>query len=279
TTTAGMFSFTGLRPGNYRLHEQQRDNWRQTAPPGGAHTVTVRSGETATGRDFGNVCLGAVRVTVRDGSTNSTLTGFELRIEEVSVPGILENDPPLPRTTTAGGFEGLLPGSYRVIAFLPDRVYTTSADAMLVNGRWAIVKTVSVARCAPTAVDLSVVTKSMPGRVTGGMRMDVHGGWATAGFEFMTQGGEPRGSLEYQDHARTLNFHTKRIESITVVGNEAWIWGRVDVGGVPERFRLHLVDAGEPGTADRFDLDVAPAYGAGHRQTLFGGNVQVHRGP
>jgi hypothetical protein len=278
TGAGGVYSFSGLRPGTYVLREQLRDGWRQTSPAAGAHTVTVRSNDSVTGRDFGNVCLGGVQVRVRNGTTGQAVTGLEVRAEEVSVPGILQNLPPLPRTTTAGSFSGLLPGTYRITAFLPDGVFTTDPDVALVDGRWAIVKVVGVSECSPTDVGIDVVTGSA-GKVTGGMRMDVPGGFATAGFEFMTQKGEPRGSLEYQDHALGLNLHTSEIDNITVVGNDAWIWGRVALNGVVQRFRLHLVDAGEPGTSDRFELGVAPAYQRGYGQVITGGNVQIHKAP
>ena len=85
------------------------------------------------------------------------------------------------------------------------------------------------------------------------------------------------GSLEYQDHATAMNLHTKRIEQIYVIGNEAWIGGLVDIGGETHRFALHLVDNGEPGRDDRFELLVASGYRAGYDQTIDGGNVQIHK--
>jgi hypothetical protein len=276
TGAGGVYTLAGLRPGTYVGRGQQQDGWRQTAPAAGTHTVTVRSNDVVDDRDFGNVCLADVQVVVHNRTTGANVTGLELRLEEVSVPGILANDPALPRTTTSGGFVGLLPGTYRLTAFLPDGVFTTDPDVALVDGRWAIVKTIIAPECTDARVDLDVVTGS-EGKVTGGMRMDVPGGFATAGFEFMTQKGEPRGSLEFQDHALGLNLHTKLIDNITVIGNEAWIWGRVTVGGVEQRFRLHLVDAGEPGTSDRFELGVAPSYQRGYGQIITGGNVQIHK--
>ena len=48
------------------------------------------------------------------------------------------------------------------------------------------------------------------------------------------------------------------------------------IGATTYGFRLHLVDAGEPGTADRFELLVANGYSAGTGETLDGGNIQIH---
>jgi hypothetical protein len=276
TDDDGRYAFGGLIPGRYVVGEMQRAGWRQSAPASGTHAVTVRSGDIATA-DFGNVCLGTSRVAIAREDTGQPLEGVEVRIEEIAVGGVLANEPPLPRTTTGPPtFADLLPGTYRVVAFLPDRVYTTDADLTLVDGRLAVVKRIEVRECATTAVPIRMFASST-GKVTGGMRMDVPGGFATAGFVFMTRKDEAEGSLEYQDHATGLNLHTKRIEQIYVIGNEAWIGGLVDVGATTYRFSLHLVDNGEPGDDDRFELLVASGYRAGYDQTIDGGNVQIHK--
>lgn len=277
TGTDGGYSFS-VRPGTYTVNELLQAGWRQTAPSGsGTFQRTVISGQVLKGLDFGNVCLGGVAVKPIDDSTGDPLAGVEVRIEEVSVPGILENEPSLPRTTTGTpDFEELLPGTYRVVAFLPEGVFTTDPDAVLVEGRFAIVKEVTVSECETTELPLHFFTQSTPGKVTGGIRITVPDGFATAGFEFMTRRGNPRGTLEYQDHAAGLNLHTDMIEAINVSGDIAWIWGKVEFEGVQQRFRLRLVDAGEPGREDRFELTITPGYEAGQGEPISGGNVQIH---
>lgn len=272
----GRYAFTGLIPGRYEVAETQQGGWRQSAPASGTHAVTVRSGDVVSA-DFGNVCLGTTAVAITREGSGEPLAGVRVRIEEVAIVGVLSNEPPLPRTTSATPtFADLLPGTYRVIAFLPDGVYTTDPDLTLVDGRLAIVKQIAVRECATTGVPLRMFTTST-GKVTGGMRMDVPGGFATAGFVFMTRQGKAEGSLEYQDHATGMNLHTKRIEQIYVIGNEAWIGGLVDVESTTYRFSLHLVDNGEPGADDRFELLVESGYRAGHDETIDGGNVQIHK--
>jgi hypothetical protein len=273
----GSYSFE-VRPGTYTVAEVLRAGWRQTAPGApGSREYTVLSGQAVSGADFGNVCLGGVEVEPIDDSTGEPAAGLEVRIEEVSVPGILENEPSLPLTASgAADFEGLLPGTYRVVAFLPEGVFTTDPDAVLVEGRFAIVKEVTVAECETTDLPVHTFTGSS-GKVTGGVRISVPGGFATAIFEFMVgRDGTPRGTLEYQDHATGLNLHTATIEAVQVAGDVAWIWGKAEVEGTPQRFELRLVDAGEPGTADRFELTLAPDYEAGHDAPIEGGNVQIH---
>ena len=277
TSAEGDYSFS-VRPGPYTVAEAGREGWRQTAPGApGSFERTVISGQEVEGLDFGNVCLGGVDVEPVDDSTGEPLAGLEVRLEEVSVPGILDNEPSLPRETTGTpDFDELLPGEYRVTAFLPEGVFTTDPDAILVEGRFAVVKEVAVGECATTGLPLHLFTQSTRGKATGGVRIDIPGGFATSGFEFMTRAGSPRGTLEYQDHATGLDLHTAQIEAIYVSGEVAWIWGKVDYEGALQRFRLRLVDTGEPGRDDRYELTVAPGYEAGQGETIAGGNVQIH---
>ncbi len=284
TGADGTFRFTGLRPSDqpYIVSETQQDGYRQTAPApaGGTHAVTLHSGQTAGPLAFGNVCLGTASVSVRDTSTGQPVTGAEIRIEEIDVDnGVVTNDPALPRITTDGSFGGLLPGRYRVTMFLPPGQYSIDADTQVVDGRWATVKEITVVACQTTGLNVNTFSRSN-GKVTGGMK-NVPGAFATAGFQFQTgPKGDPRGTLQYNDHAGGgPKLHTNQIGAIYVntERTEAYIWGTVDYEGAALAFRLHLVDLGEPGTLDRFELDVLDAYQAGHGLEIVGGNVQIHR--
>ncbi len=264
----GKFGFAGLRPGTYTVRERQQPGWRRTTPSSGSTTVTVTSGQVAGGVDFGNVCLGAIAVTAPD--------GVAIRVDEVDVPGVLANDPPAPRTASGTAtVPGLLPGTYRVTLTLPDGVFTTDPDLTSLDGKFAVVKTITVAECGTSAVAPAFVT-SQPGKITGGVRIAVPGGFATAGFEFMQRKEGPRGTLEFNDHDRGIDIHTSDITGISVSGPDAYVFGHAVVAGVPYGFRLHLVDAGEPGTGDRFELLLANGYSAGTGGTIDGGNVQIH---
>lgn len=289
TAADGAYAFS-VRPGTYSVNELLQTGWRQTSPGGaGTRSYTVTSGQVVSGADFGNVCLGGAAVAPVDDSTGDPLAGMEVRIEEVSVPGILANDPSLPRTTTGTPtFGDLLPGTYRITAFLPDGVFTTDPDAVVVEGRFAIVKQIAVQECETTGVPLHLFTASTPGKVTGGVKIALGGhfaviggggepGYATSGFEFMSRPGGARGTLEYQDHrSGGPSLHTSTIEAVRIDGDVAFVWGRVSVDGTLQRFRLRLVDAGEPGTDDHYELTLATGYAAGFDETLLGGNVQIH---
>lgn len=276
TAADGGYSFS-LRPGTYTVSELLQSGWRQTTPGGsGSFEYTVTSGQGVEGVDFGNVCLGGVAVEPVDSSTGEPFAGLEVSLEEASVPGILENEPALPRTATgAADFDELLPGAYRVVAFLPEGVFTTD-PVVLREGRFAIVEEVTVDECGTTELPLHLFSQSTSGKVTGGTRIAVPGGFATADFELMTRRGVSRGSFEYEDHATGLHLHTAAIEAISVSGNVAWVWGKAKLEGAQRRFLLRLADAGEPGREDRFELTLAPGYEAGQGEKISGGNIQIH---
>ncbi|HKI65848.1 MAG TPA: SdrD B-like domain-containing protein [Solirubrobacterales bacterium] len=275
TDGEGAFSFS-VHPGTYTVSELLQEGWRQTDPGGeGTRTYTVISGQEVENADFGNVCLGGASISPVDDSTGEPAP-MKVRLEEVSVPGILENDPSLPRTLTgAPTFDELLPGTYRVVAFLPEGLFTTDPDAVPIEGQFAITKEITVNECETAQLPLHLFTGS-DGKVTGGVKIDLPGGFATSGFEFMTKHGEPRGTLQFNDHVAGLTLHTSAIEAIHVDGDTAWIWGKVELDGGIQRFRLRLVDAAEPGTADRYELTLSGGYRAGQGETLRGGNVQIH---
>lgn len=279
TAADGTYGFAGLRPGSYVVSEGQRDGWRQTAPASGTHSVRVRSGLTTPDVDFGNVCLGSAAVTVRDQATGAVVEGLEVRLVEADVPGVIHNEPELPRTTYDGSFPGLLPGTYTVIVFLGDGVFSSDPDTQVVDGRWATVKTIVVEECESAALTVDVFRTSR-GKVTGGMRELVPGDYSTAGFEFMTyRGAMTRGTLEFNDHATGMKLHTDAIHGLWVNDDqtEAWVWGVMDYEGVSQRFLLHLSDLGEPGTLDQFELRVLDVYESGIGQRIHDGNVQIHK--
>lgn len=55
TGADGSYTLAGFRPGMHVVREVLQPNWQQTAPASGFHSISIMtSGQTITGRDFGN---------------------------------------------------------------------------------------------------------------------------------------------------------------------------------------------------------------------------------
>ena len=65
-----------------------------------------------------------------------------------------------------------------MVAFLPVGIYTTDRRLTLVDGRLAVVKDITVLECRTTDVPIKMFERST-GKVTGGMKMKVPGGFAS----------------------------------------------------------------------------------------------------
>jgi hypothetical protein len=127
------------------VYERTKSDWRQTCPfPGKTDIVDagqlglgviesplVVSGSDYTSKEylekqqFGNVQLGSVTKLVRHYWWKEPIKDVTVYIEEVEVPGILGNVPPLPWNGTTGDdgkflFDGLLPGTYKLTIDLPE---------------------------------------------------------------------------------------------------------------------------------------------------------------
>jgi hypothetical protein len=96
-----------------------------------------------------------------------------------------------------------------------------------------------------------------------------------------------RGSQEYTDHGPATPVHVKSTQILAVVcegNNRATVWGTATVtsdavqyasGTFP--FRVSVMDSGEPGRADTYDILVGNGYYSGEDRPLQGGNIQIHR--
>ena len=60
TDVNGNYNFTGLTAGTYIISETLKSGWVQTAPLGGTFTVTITSGASFTGLNFGNFHKGKI---------------------------------------------------------------------------------------------------------------------------------------------------------------------------------------------------------------------------
>jgi len=83
------------------------------------------------------------------------------------------------------------------------------------------------------------------------------------------------GSLNFVDHDEQLHVKSESITSYTVVdATTRTFTGTARIDGVAGTFTVTVSDAGEPGTADTFEITLSTGYTASG--TLQGGNVQLH---
>lgn len=114
---------------------------------------------------------------------------------------------------------------------------------------------------------------STAGKVTGG------GALATParpsfGFTIDSRGSSVRGNVNLVDRAG-IHFTSTSVTSLVVAGTKAIARGTGAVGSLAVTFRLEVDDLGEPGTADRFHLQLSNGYAAS--DVLSSGNIQIHR--
>ena len=82
----------------------------------------------------------------------------------------------------------------------------------------------------------------------------------------------PKGNTSYRDS--DTDFNSKSITSVTCSGTSATVKGTGTNKGQSVQFEIRVVDNGEPGTSDRYRLDLAP--GGTREGVLTKGNLQVH---
>lgn len=114
---------------------------------------------------------------------------------------------------------------------------------------------------------------STPGRITGG------GTLATParpnfGFTVEVRGTTARGNVNLLDRDGT-HFRSTGVTSLVVDGTKGIARGTGTVGTVAVTFRLEVDDLGEPGSSDRFDLQLSNGYTASG--VITHGNIQIHR--
>jgi hypothetical protein len=123
-----------------------------------------------------------------------------------------------------------------------------------------------------TEMILAVYDPSL-GFVTGGGAVTHNGVRANFGFiAKYLKSGRIQGSVRYIEHRTGGNVALKSnaMTSLSVVGNSAVIVGKANLDGVGNHeFRVTAVDNGEPGTADRFGLQVRDRSGAGIASLTF----------
>ena len=116
----GNYTFTSLGPGTYSVREVAPAGWTETTPPGNAYRVTMTSGLTATGDNFGDFKLRTISGT---GTLAAGDPGLTVQPANLNANGNGVLDPGEVSTVTAANgmytFTGLGPGNYQVAEVAP----------------------------------------------------------------------------------------------------------------------------------------------------------------
>jgi hypothetical protein len=207
-----------------------------TNPVGTQHTVT------ATVRDAEGAPLSGVRVLAR-------VTG------SVSVPFM----------SCTTGADGTCELTYSGPAFPGADLIEAVADSNADGGP-------DPGEPVDSATKAWVLPESTPGQVTGGGQVP---GGAAFGFNAKSSDGDARGNCNVVDKDTATHVKCRTVDAIVRSGTHVTIYGRADVNGTEQTYRIDVEDNAEPGAgADEFRLQTSGGYSIGG--TLLRGNVQVH---
>lgn len=101
-------------------------------------------------------------------------------------------------------------------------------------------------------------------------------------FNILSNGKYPVGTFYYSDRAANLNIWSNQITNLMVSPDKkkAVLKGKVKIGGVAGyRFEVYVDDSGNPGTNDKFKINIYnPANALFYTSdgTLFTGNIQIY---
>jgi hypothetical protein len=120
------------------------------------------------------------------------------------------------------------------------------------------------------------IATSSIGKITGGGSIAVGGDIGTFGFTVQrTTANSPiKGDLQYVDHSTGTKVRSVTFSSFSVVQTTATFAGTCVSNGMPCTFTVQVIDNGEPGTTDVFNISVSGTAAQGG--TLRSGNIQVH---
>lgn len=120
-------------------------------------------------------------------------------------------------------------------------------------------------------------TVNTAGKTTAGGWIELANKKATCGFvsEYTAGDSAPSGNVTFQDHDIAMTVNSTGLIAMGIVGNHAWILGNCTIEGVSGHwFRIDVIDNGEPGSTDVFNIMLDTGYSQGG--TLGGGNVTIH---
>jgi YVTN family beta-propeller protein len=121
-----------------------------------------------------------------------------------------------------------------------------------------------------------ILPTSTEGHVTGGGQVLNAAGTDKVAFGFNVKGdgADAKGNCNVEDPRADVHIKCLDVTAIVRTGNSARIYGNAQAGGSATTYRIDVVDNGEPGRTDTFQIKTSSGYTAGG--TLAGGNIQVH---
>ncbi|HEY3198822.1 MAG TPA: post-COAP-1 domain-containing protein [Nitrospirales bacterium] len=155
-------------------------------------------------------------------------------------------------------------------------IVVNSIQVDMATGDQVVIGSSHAGVMCPTAPDGGGVSGGCPGKVTGGGMFMLGGKRQTFGFVAGTKkDGTAFGNFNYVNHGTGAHLQGS-VQRVSIDTKTATITGTLKSG---DAYTLVVVDNGEPGRADTFNLTSTPLTTGGPiALDPRGGNIQVHRG-
>ena len=213
TNASGNYTFTNVGPGTHTVSEQLQSGWFQTFPVSpGTYTISLQSGESVTGKDFGNAQASIVRGKVfYDRNSNGVqdvgeigLTGWTVN---ATATNPLNTRSAVTQTDGLYSIQGLVPDTYTISEVLqtnwtqthpPSSTYTLTITAQIDTsgfdfGNFTPNDTLSYRSFPPESL---MVKKALK-------RRSVASQWC---FDFLNATGQPVDGLYLEFSGRLTSF-------------------------------------------------------------------------
>jgi len=173
TNASGLFSMTGIAAGTYTLSEVVQPGFVQTQPASpGTYTITVSSGQTVTGEDFGDHPTASIgREVFNDLNGDGTLENGEPGLSGWTVNLLNSSNTIIGTATTVTGgtysFTSLLPGTYTVRVVSQFGYVASSAASVTVTDDNGQADTVNFGEFVPVTISGEVYSDATGAGLSG----------------------------------------------------------------------------------------------------------------